>query len=147
VGPWEHDEVQQDQVQGAALGLGHPPVRVQIPPHDRCVIIIAWLRLKGTSKTINLQPAAVGRAAPHQLRLPRTPSNPALSASRVSSQLQQSLLKGEATEAFSLVANVDWRCIKTNQLPRQSTSLFLALFTDESLTSCLFSPYITCRRI
>lgn len=147
MGPWEHDEVQQDQVQGAALGLGQPPVHVQIPPHDGYAIIIAWLRLKGTPKTINLQPAAVGRAAPHQPRPPRAPSNPAPSASGVSSQLQQSLLKGEATEAFSLVANVDWRCTKTNQLPGQSTSLFLALFTAESLTSCLFSPYIICRRI
>jgi len=38
--------------------------------------------LKGISKIISLQPAAVGRAASHQLRPPRASSNLALSASR-----------------------------------------------------------------
>jgi len=35
-----------------------------------------------TSIPTQLQPSAMGRAAPHQLRLPRAPSNLALSASR-----------------------------------------------------------------
>ena len=41
-----------------------------------------WLRLEGTLKIIESQPPAMGRAAPHQLRLHRTPSNLALNASR-----------------------------------------------------------------
>ena len=44
--------------------------------------IIEWLRLEGTLKITQFQPPAMGRAAPHQLRLPRAPSNLALSASR-----------------------------------------------------------------
>jgi len=41
-----------------------------------------WPWLEGTLKPTQLQPSALGRAAPHQLRLPRAPSNPALSLSR-----------------------------------------------------------------
>ena len=55
-------------------------------PSQRCGIIpsplIEWLRLEGTSQPTQPPPPAVGRAAPHQLRLPRAPSNLALSASR-----------------------------------------------------------------
>ena len=39
-------------------------------------------RLEGTLKPAQLQPPAMGRAAPQQLGLPRVPSNLALSASR-----------------------------------------------------------------
>ena len=45
-------------------------------------IIIAWLRLRGLLISCSSTPSAVSRAAPHQLRLLRTPSNPALSTSR-----------------------------------------------------------------
>ena len=38
-----------------------------------------WLGFKETLQPTQLQPCAVGRAAPHQLRLPRAPSNLALS--------------------------------------------------------------------
>jgi len=41
-----------------------------------------WLRLEGTLKPTQHQPAAMGRAATHQLRLPRATSNLALSTSR-----------------------------------------------------------------
>ena len=44
--------------------------------------IIEWLGLEGTSKIIQSQPSAMGRAATQQLRLPRAPSNLALSASK-----------------------------------------------------------------
>ena len=37
--------------------------------------IIEWLRLEGTLKIIQFQPSAMGRAATHQIRLPRAPSN------------------------------------------------------------------------
>jgi len=43
---------------------------------------IEWFMLEGTSMPTLSQHADTGRAAPHQLRLPRTPSNPPLSASR-----------------------------------------------------------------
>ena len=43
--------------------------------------MIEWLKLEGNLEIIQLQPPAMG-AAPHQLRLPRAPSNLALSASR-----------------------------------------------------------------
>jgi len=44
--------------------------------------MIEWLKLEGNLEIIQLQPPAMGTAATHQLRLPRTPPNPALSASR-----------------------------------------------------------------
>jgi len=40
------------------------------------------LGLEGTLKTTQFQPLALGMAATHQLRLPRTPSSPALNAYR-----------------------------------------------------------------
>ena len=43
--------------------------------------ITEWLAFGGTLKPTNPNPCR-GLAAPHQLRLPRAPSNPALSASR-----------------------------------------------------------------
>ena len=43
--------------------------------------IIEWLGLEGTSKTIQFQPPAMGRASTHQLRLPRAPFNMALNIS------------------------------------------------------------------
>ena len=42
--------------------------------------IIEWLRLEWTLKPTQFQPPAMGRAATQQLRLPRAPSNLALSA-------------------------------------------------------------------
>jgi len=44
--------------------------------------IIKWLELEGTLRIIKFQPPAAGRAASHQLTLPRAPSNLALSTSR-----------------------------------------------------------------
>jgi len=44
--------------------------------------ITEWLGLEGALKPTQFQPPAVGRAAPQQLRLPRAPSNLALSASK-----------------------------------------------------------------
>jgi len=41
-----------------------------------------WLRLERALKMINFQPHAMGRSATQQLRLPRFPSNLALSTSR-----------------------------------------------------------------
>ena len=58
----------------APAGLGPHPGAL-IP----CVVI-GQLRLKETLKTVELQPPAVGRAATHQLRLPRAPSSVALSS-------------------------------------------------------------------
>ena len=46
-----------------------------------CHRVIEWLGLKETLKPTQPQPPAVGSAT-QQLRLPRAPSNPALSASR-----------------------------------------------------------------
>ena len=43
---------------------------------------IEWLGLEGTLKTIQFQSLAVSRTATHQLRLPRAPSNLALTTSR-----------------------------------------------------------------
>ena len=43
--------------------------------------IIEWLRLEGTLKFIQFQPLP-WQGCPHQLRLPRAPSNPALSTFR-----------------------------------------------------------------
>jgi len=40
--------------------------------------IAEWLGLEGPLKPPHFQPPAVGRAAPRQLRLPRAPSNLAL---------------------------------------------------------------------
>jgi len=40
---------------------------------------IEWFVLEETLKPTQLQPPAMGRAAPHQLRIPRAPSNLALS--------------------------------------------------------------------
>ena len=49
----------------------------------RCVTTESeWLELERNSKPTQAQPHAMGRAAPHQLRLPGAPSNLALSASR-----------------------------------------------------------------
>ena len=45
-------------------------------------VITERLRLEGTLKIIELQPPAMGRAATHQIRLPRAPSKLALNASR-----------------------------------------------------------------
>ena len=45
-------------------------------------VVIERLRLEGTLKPTQSQPRALGRAASHQLRLPRAPSNLALSACR-----------------------------------------------------------------
>ena len=44
--------------------------------------ITEWFGLEGILKPTQFQPPAMGRAATHQLRLPRAPSNLALSASR-----------------------------------------------------------------
>ena len=44
--------------------------------------IIEWLRLEGTLKIIQFQPSAMGRAATHQIRLPRAPFNLTLNVSR-----------------------------------------------------------------
>ena len=46
--------------------------------HSEGSRITECLRLEGTLKISQLQPHAVGRTAPHQFRLPRAPSNPAL---------------------------------------------------------------------
>jgi len=42
--------------------------------------------LEGALKIVQFQTAAMGRAAPHQLRLPRAPSNLNLNASRDGTQ-------------------------------------------------------------
>ena len=44
--------------------------------------ITEWLELEGTLKLIQFQLPATGRAATHQLRLPRAPSSLALNTSR-----------------------------------------------------------------
>ena len=44
--------------------------------------IIEWIGLEGTLKPIHPQCPAMGRVATHQLRLPRAPSNLALSTTR-----------------------------------------------------------------
>jgi len=44
-------------------------------------IFMEWLRLGGTLK-IKLQPPRHGRLSPHQIKLPKAPSNLALNASR-----------------------------------------------------------------
>lgn len=51
-------------------------------PAVTSVIIIEWLRLKGTSEIIQFQLPAVGRVATHQLGLHRTPSSLVLNASK-----------------------------------------------------------------
>ena len=44
--------------------------------------IIEFLSLEGTLEIIQLQPPCCGLAAPHQVRLPKAPSNLALNASK-----------------------------------------------------------------
>ena len=65
-------------VQDRRLGV-YACERLQI---ELSSVFIEWLRLEGTLKPIQFQPPAVGRAATQQLRLPRAPSNLALSTSR-----------------------------------------------------------------
>jgi len=65
----------------APAGLGPHPGAL-IP----CVVI-GQLRLEETLKTVELYPPAVGRAATHQLRLPRAPSNQALNTPKDGSSM------------------------------------------------------------
>ena len=58
-----------------------------------------WLRLEGTLKITQFQPSAMGRAARHQLRLPRAPSHLALStcSDGASTASPDSLFQGVTT--------------------------------------------------
>ena len=60
---------------------GTADIAVQGPSAPWIHTTTEWLRLEGTLKITRFQPPAMGRVATHQTRLPRTPSNLALSAS------------------------------------------------------------------
>jgi len=61
-------------------------------------IVIEWLGLEGTLRIIQSPSPAMGRAVPHQLRMPRAPPNLALSTSRNALTDPQFLWAACATE-------------------------------------------------
>ena len=88
-------------------------------------MIVAWLELEGTSKTIKFQPSAVGSIANHwirhKFRLPRTPSNLSLStsseeASENPQQARDLTCMSSGRKKFSHLWERDWETPWTKAL-------------------------------